>query len=64
MTVDDDQLLVVQGLIAQEDEDAELWIEELLCDVMQVEDAVMQVHCVQCIDVPAEDAIPDLHDET
>ena len=44
VTVDDDQLLVVQGLFVQEDQDEELYSEELSCDVMQVEDAGMQVH--------------------
>ena len=41
LTVDDDQLLVVQGLVVQEDQDEELYSEELFCDMMQVEDAGM-----------------------
>ena len=63
VTVDDDQLLVVQGLVVQEDQDEELYSEELSCDMMQVEDAGMQVHCVQCIDVPEAVAILELDDE-
>ena len=56
-TVDDDQLLVVQGLVVQEDQDGRV------CDMMQVEDAGMQVHCVQCIDVPEAVAILELDDD-
>ena len=62
LTVDDDQLLVVQGLVVQEDQDEELYSEELFCDMMQVEDAGIQVHYVQCIDVPEAVAILELDD--
>ena len=46
-----------------EDEDVEFCSEELCCDMTQVEDAVMQAHGVQCIDVPKEVAILDVEDE-
>ena len=63
VTVDDDQLLVVQGLVVQEDQDEELYSEELFCDMMQVKDAGIQAHYVQCIDVPEAVAILELDDE-
>ena len=43
VTVGDDQLLVVQGVVVPEDEDEELCVEERFCDMMQVQNAVMQV---------------------